>query len=375
MSRDGAGNYTLPVGNPVASGTVIQSVWANNTLNDVAVALTNSLSRTGQGGMLAPFYFSDGTEQNPAASFTNDQTSGLYRASTADIRMSISGNDRMRWLRREIGPPQISVVNSSGVYVWENILSTSNSQTTVTVGTSESQTLRWDNTALTWIPNNVFLVGLTGATLDGTGGLLVRNGPFVSNGAGANSFRAGIFAGETNQAENAIAIGNKAGNNTQGISSIAIGFGAGETEQKTDSVAIGLSSGGLTQNKQSVAVGSASGSFDQGENAVAIGYTAGVAFQKSRTVAVGSQSGNLNQATLAVAVGFKAANSNQGENSVAIGCYAGQADQGSNSVAIGPQAGFANQSADSIMIGSGPVGTSSTIDGAIKIKTPLASLD
>lgn len=49
MPRDGAGNYTLPSGNPVVTNTVISSSgWANPTLTDIAAALTMSLSRDGQ---------------------------------------------------------------------------------------------------------------------------------------------------------------------------------------------------------------------------------------------------------------------------------------------------------------------------------------
>jgi hypothetical protein len=48
MSRNGSGTYTLPVGNPVVSGTTITSAWANNTLNDIATALTGSVAADGQ---------------------------------------------------------------------------------------------------------------------------------------------------------------------------------------------------------------------------------------------------------------------------------------------------------------------------------------
>lgn len=48
MSRNGSGTYNLPAGNPVVPGTVITSSWANTTLNDVASALTQSLSSDGQ---------------------------------------------------------------------------------------------------------------------------------------------------------------------------------------------------------------------------------------------------------------------------------------------------------------------------------------
>jgi hypothetical protein len=48
MSRNGSGTYSLPAGNPVVTGTTISSTWANNTLTDIANALTGSLSADGQ---------------------------------------------------------------------------------------------------------------------------------------------------------------------------------------------------------------------------------------------------------------------------------------------------------------------------------------
>lgn len=47
MPRDISGNYTLPAGNPVVTGTTISSTWANSTLSDIAAALTASLSIDG----------------------------------------------------------------------------------------------------------------------------------------------------------------------------------------------------------------------------------------------------------------------------------------------------------------------------------------
>lgn len=47
MPRDVSGTYTLPAGNPVVTGTTISTTWANNTLSDIATALTNSLSIDG----------------------------------------------------------------------------------------------------------------------------------------------------------------------------------------------------------------------------------------------------------------------------------------------------------------------------------------
>jgi hypothetical protein len=48
MSRNGSGTYTLPAGNPVVTGTTISSTWANNTLTDIATALSNSIAADGQ---------------------------------------------------------------------------------------------------------------------------------------------------------------------------------------------------------------------------------------------------------------------------------------------------------------------------------------
>lgn len=48
MPRNGSGAYSLPAGNPVVTQTLITSGWANTTLSDIAVALTNSLSKDGQ---------------------------------------------------------------------------------------------------------------------------------------------------------------------------------------------------------------------------------------------------------------------------------------------------------------------------------------
>ncbi len=48
MSRNGAGTYNLPAGNPVVTGTTISSTWANNTLSDMASALTQSVAKDGQ---------------------------------------------------------------------------------------------------------------------------------------------------------------------------------------------------------------------------------------------------------------------------------------------------------------------------------------
>lgn len=53
MSRNSSGVYTLPAGNPVITGTVIASTWANPTMSDIANEITNSVDRAGRGSPLA----------------------------------------------------------------------------------------------------------------------------------------------------------------------------------------------------------------------------------------------------------------------------------------------------------------------------------
>ena len=48
MARNGTGTYNLPAGNPVVTGSTISSTWANNTLNDLATAMTGSIAKDGQ---------------------------------------------------------------------------------------------------------------------------------------------------------------------------------------------------------------------------------------------------------------------------------------------------------------------------------------
>ena len=51
MPRNGVGTYALPPGNPVTTGTTISSTTHNNTLSDIATALSDSLAKDGQTAM------------------------------------------------------------------------------------------------------------------------------------------------------------------------------------------------------------------------------------------------------------------------------------------------------------------------------------
>ena len=96
MPRDSNGIYTLPAGNPVISGTIIESNWANPTMADIGNEITDSLSRNGEGGMLAPLRHVNGTAAAPAITWISEPTSGWYRAAAGDFRYSIATTDVFR---------------------------------------------------------------------------------------------------------------------------------------------------------------------------------------------------------------------------------------------------------------------------------------
>jgi len=73
MSRNGSGVYTLPAGNPVVTGTVISTSWANNTMNDLASAMTDSVAADGQTPMTGPLNLNSNKVTNLAnATLTGD---------------------------------------------------------------------------------------------------------------------------------------------------------------------------------------------------------------------------------------------------------------------------------------------------------------
>ena len=107
MPRAPDGTFTLVTGNPVLPDTLIETTWANNTLGDVAQALTDSLSRNGNGGMLVPFEFADGSVSAPAITFANQPNSGIYRSSLNLLNMSIGAVDRTRWTADSVTPFEV----------------------------------------------------------------------------------------------------------------------------------------------------------------------------------------------------------------------------------------------------------------------------
>lgn len=91
MPRNVNGDYSLPAGNPVTTGTAISSTWANSTLDDIGDALTDSLSRSGDGAMLAPLELTSGAVGAPALAFGAETTTGLYRIAAGRAGVAVLG--------------------------------------------------------------------------------------------------------------------------------------------------------------------------------------------------------------------------------------------------------------------------------------------
>ena len=95
MARNGSGVYSLPAGNPVVTGTVISSTWANTTLNDLGNAMTASLAYDGQTTPVAnlPMGGYVHTNVGTATARTSYPSAGQVQDGTLTYLTSISGTD------------------------------------------------------------------------------------------------------------------------------------------------------------------------------------------------------------------------------------------------------------------------------------------
>lgn len=114
MPRNLSGVYTLPAGNPVVPGTTIDANWANSTLQDISNELTNSLSRTGAGGMLAPFRIDDGNVTGPGLAFLTETNTGYYRVGAGSTAFSVLGVSTLQINTTSVTVPSNRTLNAQG---------------------------------------------------------------------------------------------------------------------------------------------------------------------------------------------------------------------------------------------------------------------
>lgn len=124
-TRNASGTYSLPAGNPVVSGTTISSTTHNNTMSDVSTEITDSLSRTGKGGMLAPLLGVVGTVAAPAFSYTADPDTGWYHSTTNGSALSCGGTQVIAATSSQVTFPvgltvTQSAANATAIYATGN---------------------------------------------------------------------------------------------------------------------------------------------------------------------------------------------------------------------------------------------------------------
>lgn len=95
MSRNGAGSYALPTGNPTSDGTTITASLWNTTFSDVATALSQSLSQDGQTPITGnqPMSSFKHTGVGAATVRTEYATFGQVQDSTAQWLTAVAGTD------------------------------------------------------------------------------------------------------------------------------------------------------------------------------------------------------------------------------------------------------------------------------------------
>ena len=96
MGFNGSGSYTAPAGNPVVTGTVVTSTWANGLVTDIGNTFGNVLPRDGQAPMSAPLRLTDGTNTQPGITFNSDTNTGLYRPGAGLLSLTVSGTETLR---------------------------------------------------------------------------------------------------------------------------------------------------------------------------------------------------------------------------------------------------------------------------------------
>ncbi len=175
MPRNSGGVYSLYTpGNPVVPATVISTTWANNTLTDLATAMTDSLSRSGSGAMLAALQLVDGSLASPGLTWSTETSSGWLREGTNQFAFSVSGSKRLgvttgNFISQVAGDANLQAVNTLASIT--ALLQTDSTNSRVLAGAST-------NHGLALITNNTSRLAITNAgavtipgTLDVTGTL------------------------------------------------------------------------------------------------------------------------------------------------------------------------------------------------------------
>ena len=204
MSRNGSGVYSLPAGNPVVTGTVISTTWANNTMNDLASAMTDSVAADGQTPMTGPLNLNsnkvinvaNGVLTGDAVNFGQFSTPTFSGAVTCSSTLSVAGDTTMAGNLSVNSTGQLKIPSGttgqrsatplSGMIRFNSTLNQYEGYTSYTGATISTITFVTTTATLTTATphglttgNTVFITGTTPAAYSGT---------FVITVTGTNSF-------------------------------------------------------------------------------------------------------------------------------------------------------------------------------------------
>lgn len=82
MPRNAQGVYSLPAGNPVVPGTLIETTWANPTMSDIAAALTASLPRDGSAPMTGDLQLNGSAPATGRSAVSKDYVTSFMATAT-----------------------------------------------------------------------------------------------------------------------------------------------------------------------------------------------------------------------------------------------------------------------------------------------------
>jgi hypothetical protein len=187
-ARNSSGTYSLPSGNPVVSGTTISSTWANNTLSDIRTEITDSLSRSNKGGMLAALSLANGTVAAPGLTWSSDSDCGLYRIGSNNIGWAVNGAKVV-----DVGTAGVGITGTLSATGAATLSSTAAVTGLITGSAGASLTQSASNTAGLVVTGNGTAAGIT-ATGGATGIGVVGTGGGTS-GYGGQFTGVGAFDG------------------------------------------------------------------------------------------------------------------------------------------------------------------------------------
>lgn len=107
MPYNGAGTYSPPAADfPAVSGTLIQALKFNNTINDIATGLSTAITKDGQTVVTANIPFAgfyatnvgiraiDGVVGTPGIAFNQEASLGFYRIGANNLGLSVAGSKK-----------------------------------------------------------------------------------------------------------------------------------------------------------------------------------------------------------------------------------------------------------------------------------------